>query len=203
MRAPLAEGSPGGPTRTRTCRVCPPDVGSLPNLQPEWSPRVREWSHGVEADRVRLLVIPARAGVAPTGALRSCARSRGPYTCGGSPWARLHRSRIPLCAPRLRGPLLSVLQGLLGVVLPSRAGVVPPSGAPSGTPRRGPRACRGDPVWPLYRSGAFSWSPRVRGPGGGSLPAGTGRVGDASRLRARSMRCNDPRRRRQPGRRRQ
>ncbi len=87
-----------------------------------------------------------------------------PRACGGGPLAM----GVPLaqtrCSPRVRG--WSPAPGgsfVAALVLPARAGVVPPPRSAPGAEWSAPRACGGGPQYSSRYSASAMCSPRVRG----------------------------------------
>ncbi len=150
----------GGP---RACGGGPSYTPSLVNAG-SWSPRVRGWSRDVPPLRAGRDVVPARAGVVPRRRRGRWCRSCGPRACGGGPDRSGYTYFATAWSPRVRGWSRSLgRRDLVQVVVPARAGVVPPPSPSSTSSSCGPRACGGGPNAVVAAGTGPQWSPRVRG----------------------------------------
>ncbi len=138
--------------------VTPSGRGSVPCVggdgpAPPWrdaelccSPPARGWSQGSDGVVSRPVLLPARAGMAPTCTSYMCASCTAPRTRRDGP-ARSRRlpPKVP-CSPRPRGWPLPDRQGAhLVPVLPAAAGMVPTATPLLPGPTRASRACGDGP----------------------------------------------------------
>ncbi len=139
------------------------------------------------------VVVPARAGLAPSEFSSSSSSPCGPRACGVGPAVVWHTTEGTSWSPRVRGwPPTAPAVAAAGPVVPARAGLAPiafnsaaawpggpracgvgPPRARHPCPRRtcGPRACGVGPKWIPAGRGRPPWSPRVRGWSPGSSPS--------------------------------
>ncbi len=150
-RAPRASGD--GPTVLRLAfrlRRC--------------SPRERGWPHHRPLRLVRVLVLPARAGMAPASVTRGSPIRRAPRASGDGPLGLYAWWKQSTCSPRERGwPLVADGGDQVVRVLPARAGMAPSSTARTSTARSAPRASGDGPRRGAHRGRPRRCSPRERG----------------------------------------
>ncbi len=148
------------------------------------SPRTRGWSHAASARRVHRQVVPAHAGLVPTGSATRPESIRRPAYAGlvpepsrtgnraaGRPRARWAGPvKIDVAdsgaksSPRTRGwSVVAAVRGGAAHVVPAHAGLVPGSRRPAGRYRCLPRARGAGPRSPVRMSVSDGSSPRTRG----------------------------------------
>ena len=163
------------------------------------SPRERGWSLGPHDRLAARQVLPARAGMVPSGPNWRGAAPRAPRASGDGPAARFIHRQVLECSPRERGwSLGGLMLRWVEVVLPARAGMVPARTLALRPSRRAPRASGDGPATPGRDLVPALCSPRERGwsrcgrPGvdlGGVLPARAGMVPRTRRRRGFAMRA--------------
>ncbi len=128
------------------------------------SPRTRGWSLHVDAARRPAAVLPAHAGMVPSGRTTSRPAGSAPRARGDGPSNAQRRRLAERCSPRTRGWSLDrYYRKDFRRVLPAHAGMVPRSRTRRGPCRSAPRA-RGDgPVTKPWQCGEGGCSPRTRG----------------------------------------
>ncbi len=159
-----------GPCRPRRRTGAPRSRGDGPpsrrprSTSSKCSPLARGWSGEHCSDHVCRGVLPARAGMVPTRGGIGDPGAGAPRSRGDGPHARHGRTASARCSPLARGWSPCVLVPIASVVvLPARAGMVPPMTHRPDTQDGAPRS-RGD--GPLVVVMVVSWyecSPLARG----------------------------------------
>ncbi len=128
------------------------------------SPRTRGWSLRRDRRQPRRRLLPAHAGMVPSGPTTRTLASPAPRARGDGPWTDEGNSVVAACSPRTRGWSRHGRTRLHGhALLPAHAGMVPRSALSCHVFSSAPRA-RGDgpPTGRPFTRGGHC-SPRTRG----------------------------------------
>ena len=161
---------PGAVARGAVCRGAPRASGDGPfaatsaNFCVACSPRERGWSPGRRLPAPEEAVLPARAGMVPVPRPNHQPAGSTPRASGDGPIVRITSTNRSVCSPRERGwSQGQEPAGLVGAVLPARAGMVPRPASRPGPRLRAPRASGDGPPSSLTTGSTASCSPRERG----------------------------------------
>ncbi len=161
---PSAAAEAHGPWAAPRTRGDGPDRCGERGQEPVCSPHARGWSPVAPGATPSGSLLPARAGMVPARSASATWRVAAPRTRGDGPSTGKTTSKRPPCSPHARGwSLPGVVLHVRGVLLPARAGMVPPSGRFSARSMTAPRT-RGD--GPEYRDAVAKndlCSPHARG----------------------------------------
>ncbi len=183
---PSAARTPTPPSSAPRTRGDGPRPDRRHRHRHQCSPHPRGWSPGAAPAEPGTAVLPAPAGMVPTGPTLQAWTSRAPRTRGDGPVGDVAEIKEPLCSPHPRG-WSRALQRLPPhhLVLPAPAGMVPRV-RPCRARRRSAPRTRGD--GPYYGARLEfgtecsphprGWSPMValEGPADAVLPAPAGMV---------------------------